>query len=119
MAALRETKLRSWVCVHSIVRSARGQRSAFLNAVGETLRPLLAQHELTLIGAYSVPMMSDETVLIWAAPDFRHLCGLYDARHENSDWRAWTRRVATLLDSHETMWLVPAEGCFFHPSFKK
>src|SRR5512134_2016801 len=118
MALLREQNLRSWVCVHAIVRTARGQRSAFLNAVGETLRPLLAQHLLTLIGAYSVPMMSDEAVLVWAAPDFRHLCHLYDARHSNSEWQSWRRRVATLLSGHETMWLVPSEGCFFHPLFK-
>lgn len=118
MAVLRAQNLRSWVCVHSIVRVARGQRSAFLNAVGETLRPLLAEHQLTLVGAYSAPMMSNEVVLVWAAPDFRHLCGLYEARREHAEWRAWTRRVATLLDGHETMWLVPSEGCFFHPLFK-
>jgi hypothetical protein len=119
MAELREQNVRTWVCVHSIVRTARGQRSAFLNAVGETLRPLLARHQLTLIGAYSVPMISDEAVLVWAAPDFRHLCNLYDARQGDKEWQSWRRRVATFLSGHETMWLVPAEGCFLHPSFKE
>lgn len=116
LAALRQQHLRSWVCVHSIVRCARGQRSAFLSAVESTLRPLLVQHELTLIGAYSAPMMSNDAVLIWAARDFSHLCQLYDARRENSGWQAWRKQAAALVDGHETMWLVPSEGCFFHPS---
>lgn len=119
LAGLREERLRAWVCVHAIVRTVRGQRSAFLSAVGETLRPLLARHQLSLVGAYAAPMMSDEAVVIWAAPDFRHLCGLYAARRDNAEWQAWRRQAASLLERHETMWLVPAEGSLLHPEYQK
>jgi hypothetical protein len=104
----------SWVCVHTIVRLGPGRRDAYLAALGDTLRPLLESRGLTLMGAYAVPMRSDEAVVLWAAPDFRALCGVYARRHD-PDLQEWNARVAALRERFETMWLVPSTHCFFHP----
>jgi hypothetical protein len=114
-AALQQSGLRSWVCVHTIVRSRPGRRDAYLEAVGEALQPALGAQGLTLIGAYSVPMRADEALVLWAAPDFRHLCRLYAQRHQNDALRRWERRVVEWRTSADTMWLVPSPDCFFHP----
>jgi len=115
IADLRARALRAWVCVHTIVQLRPGKRRDYLAAVGQTLRPLLEQRGLTLMGAYAVPMLSDEAVLIWAAPDFRHLCELYTGRRNDPEWKAWGNRAAPLCERFETMWLVPSADCFFHP----
>jgi len=115
LAALRQRELRAWVCVHSIVRAARGQRRALLRAIGERLRPLLESENVVLMGAYSVPMLNDEAVLLWAAPDFSHLCSLYERRRTHPGWQQWIKDCAPLWQDYETMWLVPSPGCFFHP----
>ena len=51
------------------------------------LTPLLAARGLALMGAYAVPMRTDEAVLLWAAPDFRHLCRLYAERERDAELR--------------------------------
>ena len=57
---LRARGFKSWVCVHTIVRLLPGKVGIYLDAVGEILRPLLEGRGLTLMGAYKVPMRSDE-----------------------------------------------------------
>src|SRR5262249_17874142 len=98
-AALAARKLRAWVCVHSIVHLHPGKRDAYLVAVGEQLRPLLEARGLTLMGTYSVPMRSDEALVLWAAPDFRALCNVFAHRHDDAELRHWSRRVARLRQS--------------------
>jgi hypothetical protein len=107
--------LRSWVCVHTLVRLACGERAKYLRLVGEMLRPCLESRGLTLLGAYSVPMRSAEALVIWAAPSFAHLCRLYGRRHEDRELSQWTARVSRLREAFETMWLVPSPQTFFHP----
>lgn len=116
-ADLRERGLKAWVCVHTIVQLVPGQRDAYLTAVGETLRGVLEARGLALMGAYAVPMRTDEAVVLWAAPDFRHLCRLYAERHDDNDLRKWSQRVTRWRSAAETMWLVPSANCFFHPQF--
>jgi len=117
--ALRERGLKAWVCVHTIAQLLPGRRDAYLAAVGDTLRAVLEARDLTLMGAYAVPMRSDEAVVLWAAPDFRMLCRLYDERHRDADLRRWSARVGEWRQAAETMWLVPSPDCFFHPEFKE
>jgi hypothetical protein len=112
---LRRRAFKAWVCVHSIVRARSGRRADLLRAVGERLQPLLESEGLIPMGAYSVPMLSDEIVLLTAAPDFRHLCKLHDERQRHPEWRRWVTDSAALWQGYETMWLVPSAGCFFHP----
>jgi len=112
---LQVRSLKAWVCVHTIVRATPGKRGEYLDAVGSLLRPLLETHGLALMGAYAVPMRSDEVVVLWAAPDFRSLCTLYDRRQEDGDLRRWKLHVAGLRQRFETAWLVPSTHCFFHP----
>jgi hypothetical protein len=113
--ALRQAGLKSWVCVHTIVRTQPGKRDEYLDRVGDTLRPLLQQCGLTLMGAFSVPMRSDEAIVLWGAPDFALLCRLYDRRRSDADMRRWTEQLVLLRSDFETMWLVPSTACFFHP----
>lgn len=112
---LRAGGLRAWVCVHTIARTHPGRREGYLTAVGETLQPLLARHGCALMGAYAVPMRSDEVVILWAAPDFRHLCALSEGWEADPALRAWSARSGSLCIESETMWLVPSADCFFHP----
>jgi hypothetical protein len=112
---LRARRLRAWVCVHTTVRLRPGTVKEYVAAVGETLRPVLEARGLTLMGAYSVPMRSDEALVLWAAPDFRSLCALYEARRNDVELQQWTARVAALRQRVDTMWLVPSARCFFHP----
>jgi hypothetical protein len=114
-AALCERGLKAWVCVHSIVQLQPGRRDAYLAAVGETLQSALEERGLVLMGAYAVPMRSDEAVLLWAAPDFRFLCRLYAERERDAALRRWSTRVEAWRREAETMWLVPSAECFFHP----
>jgi hypothetical protein len=116
--ALRSTGLRAWVCVHTIVRLQPGKRDAYLGAVGDTLRGILAAREVTLIGAYSVPMRSDEALVLWAAPDFPHLCRLYAERHHDRELQAWAGRIRPWRRRAETMWLVPSTRSFLHPEYR-
>ena len=113
--ALRAAKLRAWVCVHTTVRTRSGRREAYLEAVGDTLRPLLEARGLVLMGAYAAVMRTDEAIVLWAAPDFRHLCGLYARRGDDAELRGWKERAASLRRRSDTMWLVPSTDCFFHP----
>jgi hypothetical protein len=115
LAQLTARRLSAWVCVQTIVRLRPGARRTYLSTVGETLRPLLEGHGLVLLGAYAVPMLNDEAVLLWAAPDFRHLCRLQARRHGDPAWQAWVRATAPLWNAYETMWLVPSVDCFIHP----
>jgi hypothetical protein len=112
---LRESGLAAWVCVQMIVRSPTGRRDEYLAAVGDTLRPALQARGLTLMGAYSVPMRSDESILLWAAPDFETLCSLYARRRKDSELVAWRSRAKDLRASFTAVWLVPSADCFFFP----
>jgi hypothetical protein len=112
---LRARGFKAWVCVHTIVRLLPGKVSEYLGAVGETLRPLLEARGLTLMGAYSVPMRSDEVVILWAAPNFHLLCALYETRRSDAGLEEWRTRVSQLRRKFDTMWLVPSTHCFFHP----
>ena len=108
-------KLKTWVCVHTLIRLEPGAREDYLAAVGGTLRPLLESSGLTLVGAYSAPMRSDEALVLWAASDFRTLCAVYANRGENPGLQRWTRLVESWRLESETMWIVPSAHCFFHP----
>lgn len=110
--------LKAWVCVHTLIRLYPSRRDAYLTAVGETLRGVLEARGLTLMGAYSAPMRTDEAVLIWAAPDFQILCRLYGQRRQDAELRAWQARVGSWRRTAKTMWLVPSAECFFHPDFR-
>ena len=112
---LRARQFKAWVCVHTLVRLQPGRLEDYLAAVGDILRPRLEAHGLTLMGAYSVPMRSDEAVILWAAPDFRALCAVYDNRLNDAGLRGWVAFVAQLRRRSDTMWLVPSTHCFFHP----
>lgn len=112
---LRARQLKAWVCVHTIVRLFPGKAGEYLTAVGDLLRPLIEARGLTLMGAYTVPMRSDEVLVLWAAPDFRALCAVYDGRRSNAGMREWTVSVAPLRQQFDAMWLVPSTHCFFHP----
>jgi hypothetical protein len=115
---LRAGGLRAWVCVHTIVQLGPGRREAYLDAVGESLRPALREHGLTLMGAYRVPMRADEALLLWAAPDFRHLCRVYEQRRDDTALQRWGRKINAWRIAADSMWLVPSVDCFFHPDFE-
>jgi hypothetical protein len=112
---LRARRLKAWVCVHTVVRLFPGKVSEYLTAVDTILRPLLESRGLTLMGAYAVPMRSDEVLVLWAAPDFRHLCAVYETRSGDAGMREWGAFVAPFRQQFDTMWLVPSTHCFFHP----
>jgi hypothetical protein len=116
--ALRRQNLRAWVCVHTVAQLAPGKRDAYLTAIGDTLLPMLEARGLVLMGAYAVPMRTDEAVLLWAAPDFRHLCKLYAERERDAALAEWRANFSSLRQSAETMWIVPSADCFFHPDYK-
>jgi hypothetical protein len=118
LAALRQGGLKAWVCVHTVAQLQPGTRDTYLAAVGDTLAPVLRARGVVLMGAYAVPMRSDEAVLIWAAPDFRLLCRLYAERKRDQELRQWNAQVAAWRRAAETMWLVPSAECFFHPEFR-
>jgi len=118
LGQLKARGFRAWVCVHSIVRITPGKSDEYLAAVGDTLRPLLEARGLTLIGAYTVPMRSDEAVVLWAAPDFRLLCDVYGSRRRDPELHRWRAAVTPLRRKFDTMWLVPSVHCFFHPHHK-
>jgi len=112
---LEARKLVAWVCVQVVVRLRPGTRRGYLEALGSVLRPALEDRGITLMGAYAVPMRSDEALILWAAPDFRTLCRVYAARSTDGALRAWNARVTALRRDTEMLWLVPATDCFFHP----
>jgi len=112
---LRSQRLRSWVCVQTVVQLASHARDDYLGAVGDTLRPLLAARGLILMGAYRVPMHGNEALTLWAAPDFRSLCALYAERQSDTALQKWVAYANSLREQWETMWLVPSLHCFFHP----
>src|SRR4029079_7414445 len=87
----------------------------YLDTVASALRPLLERRGLSLFGAYTAPMRSDESILIWAAPDFRCLCELYASWETDAELQAYSKRVAAMEQESETMWLVPSIESFFHP----
>jgi hypothetical protein len=117
-AEMQQNGFKAWVCVHSLVQLAPGKRDAYLAAVGDTLVPVLAARGLVLMGAYSVPMRSDEALLLWAAPDFRFLCRLYAERLRDAELQHWRSRVDAWQLAEETMWIVPSADCFFHPDYR-
>lgn len=114
-AQLQQSGLRAWVCVHTIARTSPGKSGAYLEAVGSTVQPALERQGITLFGAYKAPMRSDEVVVLWAAADFARACELFAQREEVPALRALADLEADLQVKAETMWLVPAEECFFHP----
>ena len=116
---LQDRGLKAWVCVHTLLELKAGKREEYLEAVGETLRPMLERRGMTLMGAYSAPMRSNEAVVLWAAPDFRLLCRIYDRRHEDDEMRRWAEQMEPMRERFETMWLVPSVHCFFHPGAEK
>jgi hypothetical protein len=97
------------------VRTRRGKRDVYLAEVGDTLKPLLEGRGMTLMGAYRAAMRSDEVLILWAAPDFRSLCGIYGERRTDPELQHWGTRAASLRQQSKTMWLVPSTYCFFHP----
>jgi hypothetical protein len=115
-AALIAAGLRAWVCVHTIARTRPGLVAGYLTAATATLAPALAARGCTLMGAYAAAMRSDEAILVWAAPDFRHLCALHDDWAADAALHAWRKREQELCVEVETMWLVPSADCFFHPA---
>jgi hypothetical protein len=110
--------LRAWVFIHTIARARPGADESYLENVGKILWPAFRQRSLSLFGAYRVPMRRDEVVVIWAAPDFTDACRLFESRGEQPDLQQWAEIESDLLLESETMWLVPSEGCFFHPAYK-
>lgn len=116
LAQLKEQGLCSWVCVHTLTRTRPGMAMRYLDAFKEEAVPLLQAKGLTLMGAYLVPMRSDEVLTVWAAPEFRKLCALYGERGHDRSLRHWHQRAQKLRQEAETLWMVPWEGCFFHPS---
>lgn len=113
---LRAAGLRAWVCVHTLARARPGQRDRLLAAACGVLQPLLAARGCTLMGAYGSAMRSDEVLILWAAPDFQHLCALQDGWNADQALRHWSERLAALTRRSETMWLVPSPDCFFYPA---
>lgn len=113
---LRAGGLRAWVCVHTLARTLPGQRHACLDAVRDSFAPLLRERGCTLMGAYFVPMRSDEVLILWAAPDFRHLCRMMDRWRDDAALHGWSQRFDASCAESETMWLVPSTDCFFHPA---
>ena len=79
------------------------------------MRSLMETRGLQLLGAYAMPMRSDEALMIWAATDFRQLCAVYSDLSKNSALKQWTAHVTPMQRELETMWLVPSTHCFFHP----
>lgn len=114
---LRAGGLSSWVCVHSIVQLRPGRRDEYLEALRNQRRPELQRRGLTFFGAYSVPMRSDEALVLFAATDFRALCAFYEAERSDGESRKWEESIRPMRLSEETMWLVPSADCFFHPRF--
>lgn len=114
---LRSSGLSSWVSEHTILRTQPGMAAEFLNAVEKHLLPLLAAQQLTLQGAYTAAMRSDEVLLLWAATDFKALCACAAERQRNRAWQDWRQLQTMSCIESETMWLVPSTGCFFHPRF--
>jgi len=112
-AALAASGLRAWVCSHTIVQLHPGATAHFLASFAAAGRPALERRGLTLFGVYSAPMRSDEVVILWAAPDFESLCRVQATPAE--DQILWEQRAADMRTAFETMWLVPAADCFFHP----
>jgi hypothetical protein len=106
--------LRAWVCSQTITRLQPGKREEYLASVGAELAPEVQRRGIALFGAFAVPMRSDEAVTIFAAPDFRSLCALYEGWN-SGPLGAWETRMAAIRVEAETMWLVPSADCFFHP----
>lgn len=115
LAQLQTSRLRAWVCVHTLTRTKPGASQTYLDLVASEIRPHLADAGLSLLGAFTAPMRSDEVLTIWTAPDFRTLCRVYAGRHEERHTSAWQHRLQRLRRESETMWLVPSADCFFHP----
>lgn len=105
---LLQSGLRSWVCIHTVARARAGKAGEYLELVAAFEKPKAEREGLALFGAYRVPMRSDEVIVIWAAEDFQHACRIFESASQTAG------STDLLLDS-ETMWLVPAEECFFHP----
>jgi hypothetical protein len=104
------------VCAHTIVQLLPGLGGRYLDAVGETLVPLLEARGLSLMGSYAAAMRPDEVVLLWAAPDFRHLTALCARRTSDAELERWNERVTPWRREADTMWLVPSSDCFFAPA---
>ena len=115
LQTLRSSGFTSWVCVQSLVQVRPGRRTAYLDAVGTTLRPILETRGLRLLGAYAAALSNDEVVLLWAAADFPTVCGFYEARGTDLELRDWDARVAAWRDGLQSVWLVPSPACFFYP----
>ena len=112
---LQRRGLKAWVCEHTLVRLRSGQRDAYLQAVEGTLRPLMEKWGLVLMGAYAVPMRSDEALTLWAARDFRELCAVYGDSKRRAALQEWRVHASSMQRKFKTMWLVPSAHCFFHP----
>lgn len=113
---LRAKRLQAWVCVQTLTRTRPGMSDAYLDAIKNQFLPLLEAHRHTLIGAYRVPMRSDEVLTLWAGRDFQSACSFYEQRHDNPEHGEWHRTATALQNDAEAMWLVPAEGSSLHPA---
>jgi len=104
-----------WVCEQTTLRARSGAGETLLSAVMETLPTLWAANEITLIGAYLVPMREDEVVVLAGAPRFGDLCAWYERRDDDPRWRRWCRHRGELAQSTESVWLVPAAKTPLNP----
>ncbi len=114
-AELLRSGLRSWVCIHSIARTRPGTSSEYFQFLSSQVLPAAEAEGLKLFGAYRAPMRSDEIIVIWAAEDFRHACGVFEAASRNGNAKGFANLDTELLIESETMWLVPSGECFFYP----
>jgi hypothetical protein len=114
-AALLRSGIRSWVSIHSMVRTRPGRLDEFLGGLASAHVPVAGRAGLTLFGAYRSVMRSDEAIVIWAARDFRDACRAFEAARQDPSGPNPANLTDDALAEHETMWLVPADGCFFHP----
>ena len=103
-------ELSGWVCSQTISRAHPGRTSAVLDAIHAAGEPL-GHQQLRLVGAWTVPMRSDEIVEIWIAPTFATLCAWYEARGGDPRWQVENRRRSEFVLESETLWMVPAAGC--------
>jgi hypothetical protein len=115
-AELVAAGISAWVCEQTILRARPGAADELLNSAMANVAPALNRRAIRLFGAYTVPMRSDELLLLWAAPTFADLCGWYDDRRGETAWGRWQSSVATHALAADTCWLVPGASNFFHPS---
>lgn len=115
-AELQAGGLRAWVCEQTTVIAAPGRVEDLLATATTLLTPALRRRGIRRFGAFRVPMHPDELLLFWAAPTFAALAGWYEEREGEPAWRRWAAERDAAAQQAESLWLVPAPDCFFHPA---